>query len=338
MISINALIGKLTEGKNLSTEEAQSAMEGMISGTFTPAQSAALHVALKMKVETNEEITAFAKIMRKHAVAIHPKAKNTDDMGLVDTCGTGGDASFTFNISTAAALIAASAGVKIAKHGNRSISGKSGSADVIEALGIKILQPQQVEKCINECGFGFMFAPYFHPAMKNIMPVRKELGIRTVFNVLGPLTNPAGAQAQLLGVFNVALAPKLAEVLQMLGTKHALVVHSEGMDEIGLGKTNVCELKDGSISTYVIDASEFGMKKRTVPTAQSKEESAAIVLEVLAGKPGAALDVSLLNAAAAIYVSGKAETIKQGLEIAREAVKSGAANKKLEQLRAFTGE
>jgi len=326
------LMKKLSEGKNLSTEEAGQAMEGMISGSNTAAQTAGMLVALKMKGETVEEIASFAKVMRKHAVKISPKAGR-----LVDTCGTGGDSLHTFNISTAAALIACGAGVAIAKHGNRSVSGKSGSADVLEALGAKILQPHQVEECMNKIGFGFMFAPNFHPAMKNVMPVRRELGIRTVFNILGPLSNPAGAHAQLLGVFDAGAAEKMAQVLAMLGTGHALVVHSDGMDEIGLGKTQVFEVKDGKVAAYVLDAAKLGFASREIPKAHSAEESAKIILGVLEGKKGAARDVAVLNAAAAIYVSGKAGSIGEGLAMAMQSVDSGKAMKKLEEIRKFEG-
>ena len=327
------MIKKLVDGKDLTAAEAAEVMEGMMAGSFTPAQSAAILVALKMKGETVEEIAEFARVMRKHAVNIRPNAEN-----LVDTCGTGGDSSHTFNISTAAALIAAGAGASIAKHGNRSVSSKSGSADVLEALGVKMLQPQQVEKCIDEVGFGFMFAPYFHPAMKNVMPVRKELGVRTVFNILGPLTNPAGAKRQVLGVFDRSVAEKMAGVLSLLGTKHALVVHCEGVDEIGFGTTQVYELKGGDVESYTISAADFGIAKRSIPICQSREESAAMISEVLSGKQGAALEVSLLNAAAALYVAGASASIASGISLAQEAVDSGKAMKKLEQLKGFTGE
>lgn len=324
---------KLASGKNLAREEAESLMESIMAGALTPVQTAAALVALKMKGESEEEISSFAKVMRKNAVLIHPKAQH-----LVDTCGTGGDSSYTFNISTAAALIAAGAGIPIAKHGNRSVSGKSGSADVLEQFGAKLLQPPQVEKSIDKIGMGFMFAPYFHPAMKNAGQIRQELGIRTVFNILGPLTNPAGAHAQVLGVFDPALTEKMASVLSALGTNHALVVHSEGMDEIGLGKTKISELKGGRIETYEIQGSDFGFKNAKIPTASSKEESAAIILRVLKGEPGPARDISVLNAAAAIYAGGKAGSIKDGIPIAEHSVDSGKAFEKLDELVRFTGE
>ena len=326
------LMKKLAAGQDLSGEEAEQAMEGMVSGSFTPAQSAGMLMALKMKGESEEEIASFARVMRKHAVRIAPKAER-----LVDTCGTGGDSLRTFNISTAAALVACGAGVRVAKHGNRSVSSNSGSADVLEALGAKILQPPAVEKCIEETGFGFMFAPYFHPAMKNVASVRKELGVRTVFNILGPLANPAGARAQLLGVFDAVAAAKMANVLARLGSEHAMVVHSEGMDEIGLGKTQVFEVNEGRVSPYVLDAASFGLARQEIPQAQSAKESAGIILGVLQGELGAARDVSLINAAAAIYVSGKAGSIEDGLQMAEQSVDSGKAMEKLERIREFAG-
>jgi len=321
----------VVEGQNLSQQEARLAMGAMMEGTLTHAQTAGLLIALRMKGETAEEIAEFALAMQERAVLIAPSAQP-----LVDTCGTGGDSSHTFNVSTAAGIVASACGVKIAKHGNRSVSSKCGSADVLEALGVKMLLPAQVEKCINEIGFGFMFAPLFHPAMKNVMPVRKELGVRTVFNILGPLSNPAGAKRQVLGVYSPSLVPKMAEVLLRLGAKHALVVHSEGIDEIGLGNTQACEVLDGKIRAFELHGSDFGLEARELPKVHSSQEGAKALLDILSGKEkGAALDITLLNAAAAIYVSGSAPSIKEGLEIARQAVPSGAALAKLKQLQAF---
>lgn len=326
------LLGKLAAGGNLAVDEAAQVMEGMMHGKFTPAQAAALLVALKMKGEATEEIAEFAKVMRKNAIAIKPKAAN-----FVDTCGTGGDGKVTFNVSTCAAIVAAGAGATVAKHGNRSVSSSCGSADVLEALGVKMPQPKEAERCIDETGFCFMFAPYFHPAMKNVASVRKELGIRTVFNVLGPLANPAGAKQQLLGVFDFAIAEKVTRVLHALGSRHAMVVNSEGMDEIGLGKTDVCELKNGGVEQYELDAAEFGFTTRPVPTVKTKEESAEVILDVLDGKEGVARDVSVLNAAAVLYVAGKAKDIEGGVEMATQAIDSGKAKGKLEQIIAFKG-
>jgi anthranilate phosphoribosyltransferase len=324
------LLKKVVEGQSLSPQEAHLTMASMMEGTLSPAQTAGLLIALRMKGETADEIAEFAIAMREHGVRINPSAS-----ALVDTCGTGGDGSHTFNVSTAAGIIAASCGVSIAKHGNRASSGKCGSADVLEALGVRMLEPQAVERCIEEAGFGFMFAPLFHPAMKNVAPVRKELGVRTVFNILGPLSNPAGAKRQVLGVYEPALVPKMAEVLLMLGAEHALVVHSEGIDEIGLGSTQVCEVLGGKIRAFEMFGADFGMMKRELPRVHSPQEGASVMLDVLGGKEGAALDVALLNAAAAIYVSGSAPSMKEGLASARQAVAEGSALRKLEEIRKF---
>jgi anthranilate phosphoribosyltransferase len=327
------LLMKLTDGQNLTREEAKQAIEGMVSGSFTPSQTAGILIALKMKGETVDEICAFAEGMRAHAVSIRPNTAS-----LLDTCGTGGDSSHTFNISTAAAIVAAGAGASVAKHGNRSVSSKCGSADVMDALGVKILQPAQVKISIEKIGFGFMFAPHFHPAMKNVAPIRKELGVRTIFNLLGPLTNPAGAQSQLIGVSDLVAAGKIAIALSLLGTTHALVVNSEGLDEISLGKTDIFEVRGRKINRFLLDAGDFGFENGKIPVVQSAQESANIILEVLSGKKGAARDVVLLNAGAALYVSGAAHSIKAGVQMAAQAVDSGKAEEKLGQLRAFSGE
>ncbi|VVC03906.1 Anthranilate phosphoribosyltransferase [Candidatus Bilamarchaeum dharawalense] len=326
------LLQKLIEKNNLTKEEAMAMMSQIMNGSCSTGQMAALLVALKMKGETREEIAAFAEVMRENARRIMPKV---DRQRLVDTCGTGGDSSNTFNISTTAAFIAAGAEVKIAKHGNRSVSSSCGSADVLEQLGVKMLEPPNVETCIEKIGIGFMFAPYFHPAMKHVAPVRKELGVRTVFNILGPLTNPAGAQAQILGVFDPLLIPTMADALAKLSTKRALVVHSDGMDEIGLGRTKIAELKNGSVEEYELDGSEFGFKQTEIPKASSKEESARILLDVLHGKNDAAKDVATLNAAGAIYVGGMANSIEQGIGKASDSIDSGNALAKLEQMIKF---
>lgn len=323
---------KAAGGEDLSEEEAGQALRQMIDGSMSQLKAAALLVALKMKGESEGEIAAFAKEMREQAVRIHPRIRQ-----LVDTCGTGGDCKGTFNISTASAFIAAGAGVGIAKHGNRSVSSSCGSFDVLEQLGVRALEPKDVERCIEKTGMGFMFAPFFHPAMKNIMPVRKELGIRTIFNLLGPLTNPAGAQAQLIGVYDPRLTEKFASVLKRLGTGRALVVHSQGMDELGLGSSRVSELDDGEIRTYEIHGKDFGFEDRAIPVVKNREESAKIILGVLRGEKGSALDVCLLNAGAAIYVGGKAKTMEEGVGLARKAVLSGAAMKKLDMVREFGG-
>lgn len=325
------VLQKLMRRENLTPDEARSAMDGIMDGKSTPVQTTAFLVALEMKGKTEQEIAALAGAMRSHAKTIRPVREP-----LVDTCGTGGDSSGTFNISTTAALIAAGSGVVIAKHGNRAVSSKSGSADVLEQLGVAMLQPDEVRRCIDEIGIGFMFAPYFHPAMKNVAEVRRELGVRTVFNILGPLTNPAGAHAQVLGVFDPDLTETMAGVLMELGTKRALVVHSEGMDEIGFGFTKMSEVLDGRVKTRYVNAADYGFDMQEVPTAGSKEESSQITLDVLHGKPGPARDISLLNAAAAIYVSGIAETITEGLDLACKSIDRGAAIDKLDAMRRFS--
>jgi anthranilate phosphoribosyltransferase len=317
--------------ENLTPQEAGDAMKMLMSKEADPVKKAAFLVALQMKGPTREEIAALAGAMRSHAKIIHPLREP-----LVDTCGTGGDSSNTFNISTAAAFIAAGAGVTIAKHGNRSVSSACGSADVLETLGVGMLQPEAVERCIDQIGIGFMFAPYFHPAMKNVAEVRKLLETRTIFNILGPLANPAGASAQVLGVFDPNLREVMANVLLDLGTERALVVHSNGMDEIGLGCTIISELRDGMVTTREIDAVGFGIAGGAVPKVASKEESASVIWSVLNGDRGPARDISMLNAAAAIYVAGAADSITDGLRLARDSIDSGAAMAKLEALREFT--
>ncbi|MBU0532826.1 anthranilate phosphoribosyltransferase [Candidatus Micrarchaeota archaeon] len=326
------ILQKIIERKSLTENEAREMLRTMIKGELGPVQAAALLIALKMKGESTIELAGFAKEMRENATLINPVKEN-----LVDTCGTGGDSTCTFNISTTSALIAAGAGINIAKHGNRAISGKCGSADLLEELGVQMLKPEKVEECIDKTGFGFMFAPYFHPAMKNIMPIRKELGVRTVFNMLGPLTNPANAKTQVLGVYDANLTGVFAEVLRELGTEHGLIVHSEGMDEIGFGITKISELKKGEIENYSIEGADFGFEKREIPKVSSRKESAEIVNKVLKGEGGAARDVCILNAAAAIYVGGAA-SLDKGIRLAEEAIDSGEAMKKLEEVVKFTGD
>ncbi len=328
--NMKQVLHKLAVGKaNLTKDEARLAMETIMGGK-EPAQAAAFLTALRMKGPTPEEIAAMALVMREKAVSIRP-----DRQPLVDTCGTGGDGKGTFNISTAAAIIAASCGVAIAKHGNRAMSGKSGSADVISELGIRMLQPPEVSSCIEKTGFGFMFAQLFHPAMKEVAPVRAALGFPTIFNLLGPLANPACAEAHVMGVFDEKLLDVMVQVHSDLGTKRLLVVHSAGMDEIGLGLTFARELRDGTQSRQQIYSAQLGLADGTVPKAESAQESAAIILGVLRGEEGPARSVCLLNAAAAVYVGGMADSIRDGLETARRAVDSGAAMGKLEEIRAF---
>jgi len=334
---IKESIKKVVEGHHLTREESALTMDTIMRGDATPSQIAALITALRIKGETPEEITGFAEKMREHAVNIFPHSQN-----LVDTCGTGGDVSGTFNISTVSALVAAGAGVPIAKHGNRSVSSRCGSADVLEALGVKIdIEPKKVEECINEVGIGFIFAPNFHKAMRFAAPTRKEIGIRTVFNILGPLTNPARASAQVLGVFRPDLTETMAEVLKNLGTRHALVVHGmDGLDEISVSdKTKVAHLREGKIETYFIKPEDFGVRraKREEILGGSAEENAEIAIEILKNEEkGAKREVVLLNAAAAIFVGGKAKDLKQGLKMSAESIDAGAACRKLEELIKFT--
>ena len=333
---IKDAISKVVSRQNLTEEEASMTMDTIMRGEATPSQVAALITALRMKGESVDEITGFAKQMRAHSVQIHPQ--NPD---IVDTCGTGGDVSHTFNISTVSALVATGAGVPIAKHGNRSVSSKCGSADLLEAFGVKIdLPPEKVCESIDKIGFGFMFAPNFHPAMKYAGPTRKEIGIRTIFNILGPLTNPAGAPYQILGVFSEALTEVMAEVLKNLGTKRAVVVHGmDGLDEISISdKTKVSELKDGKIKNYFIKPEDFGMKrsKKSDIIVQNVEEAKIAALEILEQhNKGPKMDIVIVNAAAAIYVSGTAKTIQAGIKIAEESINSSAAFKKLEEIRNF---
>jgi len=325
------LINKLVSGQDLTREEARAAMESIMSGNASQAQIAAFLTALRVKGETMEEISEFAGVMRRFATTIEPKVEGT----LLDTCGTGGDRIKTFNISTIAALVTAGAGVAIAKHGNRSVTSRCGSADLLEALGVNInLPPREVERLIEGIGIGFMFAPLFHQAMKHAIGPRREIGIRTVFNVLGPLTNPAGAEAQLLGVFDASLTEKLAAVLSELNVKRALVVHGmDGLDEISnIGETRVTELSHGALETYSIYPEDFGFERAKASdiAGSSVEESAALARRILqAREDGPKRDVVELNAGAAIYIAGGAGSIEDGVEMARASIENGSAYEKL---------
>jgi anthranilate phosphoribosyltransferase len=301
----------------------------MMSGEATPAEIGAFLTALRLKGETADEVTGMARVMREHS--LHVKV----DGPLVDTCGTGGDGQRTFNVSTAAVFVAAGAGARVAKHGNRAMSSACGSADVLEALGAKIdLNPEQVGECIEKTGVGFMFAQAFHPAMKHVAPVRREIGIRTVFNILGPLTNPAGAQAQVLGVARPELAPLLAEVLGRLGVKHALVVHGqEGLDELSpAGPSTVHELNDGKMREYDVSPEQFGLTPAPLEAVAggSAEENASTLRAVLSGERGPLRDVVVLNASAALVAADIAQDIAGGVKASQEAIDSGAARKRLE--------
>ena len=332
---IKEAIQALVSGNSLTMEEAAQVMEEVMQGEVTPAQFGAFVTALRLKGETINEIIGLAKIMRAKAIPV------AVDSVVVDTCGTGGDGSHTFNISTTAAFVAAGGGLKVAKHGNRAMSSQCGSADVLETLGVRIdLNAEQVQRCLQEVGIGFMFAPVFHPAMKYAAVPRREIGIRTVFNILGPLTSPAGAEAQVLGVADGLLVEKLALVLQGLGCHHALVVHGEdGLDEITVtGKTRVCELKDGAVNSYCISPDDFGLPRSGPDSLKGStlEENAALLRGVLAGTLGPRRDVVLMNAAAALLAGDKVATLGEGIALAKEVIDGGHALVKLEQLIEFS--
>jgi len=327
------ILHKLIDKENLTDDEAAFALEEIMQGKINNAQIAAFLTGLKIKGESIEEIAAFVKIMRKNAINFFPKVKN-----LVDTAGTGGDGSKTFNISTCAAFVAAGAGANVAKHGNRAASSKSGSADVLEELGINsITEPTIAEKQLEGIGITFLFAPAFHHAMKFVAPVRKELGFKTVFNILGPLTNPAGAKRQLIGAYDKSLLKKLAEVLKLLGTEKTLLVSSD-IDEISIcSETELYEITNGEIKNYNIIPEDFGFKRASLDAirVEDKTKSAEVLLNVLKGRDGAARDIVLLNSGAAIYASGIANNIQQGISLAEKSIDSGKALEKLELLRNF---
>ena len=323
---------RVIEHREIFHDEMLDLMRRIMSGQMSPVMIAALTIALRVKKETIGEITAAAQVMRELATRVEVK----DAHNLVDVVGTGGDGARTFNISTAAIFVAAAAGARVAKHGGRAVSSQSGSADALEALGVNInLGPAQVAQCIDEVGVGFMFAPSHHTAMKHAAPVRRELGVRTIFNILGPLTNPAGAPTQLMGVFHPDLVGIQIRVLQRLGARHAMTVFGlEGLDEISIsGKTMIGELKDGRIEEYTVHPERFGLPLHD-PRAlcvETVEESRAMVLSALENKAGAARDIVALNAGAAIYVAGKAGSMEEGVEQAFEAISSGAARAKLDK-------
>jgi len=328
---------KIVEGRDLSQEEAETLM-GEIFSSATDVQIGALLVALRMKGESISEIAGFARKMRGSAVCIHPKVKGT----LVDTCGTGGDASNTINVSTAAAIVAAACGVLVAKHGNYAVSSKCGSANVLSELGVNISpEPEAVAEIIERLGVGFMLAPIFHPAMKRVAPIRRELGLRTVFNILGPLTNPAGAKAQLMGVYDPQLCEKLARVFLMLGTERAMVVHGMGMDEItNTGETQVSELKDGMVKSYSLMPQDLGYQlARPQDIAGGlPEENARKLVAVMKGEQSPARDIIAMNAGAAVYVSGRAPTLKEGAKMAEKAIDAGKALHLLQRMTEMNGE
>jgi anthranilate phosphoribosyltransferase len=331
--------------ESLTRDAAATVMAEVLSGQCTDAQVAALLVALHMKGETVEEIVGFAEAIRKAAAPMNLHStldvSGTGRDALVDTCGTGGDASGTFNISTATAFVVAGAGVRVAKHGNRSVTSKCGSADVMEALGVNIdLLSDRLAECLREVGIAFLFAPAIHSAMKHVQTARRELRLRTVFNLLGPLTNPAGASAQVVGVYSVELVEQLAEALSMLGLHRALVVHGlDGLDEITItAPTRIAEVREGNVRTYEVRPEEFGMKRAPIESISGGDAlaNAAIIREILAGKYSPRRDVVLLNAAAALVAAGKANHLSDALPFAEESIDSGAARNKLEALVHFT--
>jgi len=329
-------IARVIDGKDLNQQEMTEVMKLIMTGEATPAQIGGFLVGLRIKGETVPEITSAATVMRELAT---PVSVDTD--GLVDTCGTGGSGSNKFNVSTASAFVAAAVGVRVAKHGNRGASSKSGSADLLEASGANImLEPAQVARCIDSVGVGFLFALSHHGAMKHAIGARKEMIVRTIFNLLGPLTNPAGAKRQLLGVYDKAWVRPIAEVLQSLGSEHVMVVHSDdGLDEISIAApTAVAELKDGKITEYQIEPEQFGCTRQSIDSlrVENAEESLVLVKQALDGSNEAAMDFVVLNGGAAIYVSGKANSLENGIEMARDAIGSGLAMEKLKGFADFT--
>jgi len=331
-MDLQTAIAAVVEYDDLSGEDMQSVMHAIMTGQATPAQIGGFLIGLRMKGETVDEIAAAARVMRELATRVEVSGPH-----LVDTCGTGGDGASTFNISTAGAIVAAAAGARVAKHGNRSVSSKSGSADVLEAAGVKLdLTPEQVARCIDQVGVGFLFAPHHHNAMKHAIGPRREMRVRTVFNLLGPLTNPAGAPNQVLGVFSPLWVEPLARVLKQLGSEHVLVVHAEdGLDEISIaGPTRVAELKEGTITVYSIMPEDFGMQSTALESLAvgDAQASLAMINAVFAGEPGPASDIVALNAGAALYASGKADSLAAGVEQAAAVIGSGQAARTLAEL------
>lgn len=331
-MDIQAAIKQLIQRQDFSHDEMSDVMNQIMTGNATPAQIGGFLIGLQMKGETVTEIAAAAEVMRSLATPVHINGNH-----VVDTCGTGGDGASTFNVSTASAFVAAAAGCQVAKHGNRSISSSSGSADVLEAAGVNLeLSPEQVKHCIETVGVGFMFAQKHHGAMKHAIGPRREMGVRTIFNLLGPLTNPAQAAHQVLGVFDKKWVKPMAEVLQKLGSQHVLVVHAEdGLDEISIGaETHVAELKDGEVITYTIKPEDFGIQQNSIEslTVSNAQDSLSLIKEVFEGKPGPARDIVVLNAGAAIYAADITTSLEEGIVKAAELIDSGAATQKLNAL------
>jgi len=347
LVILDALHRIANHRQSLSREEAHAVMTEILIGQCSDAQIAALLVALHMKGETVEEIVGFAEAIRAAAIPLKLHgdsvldASDTERDALVDTCGTGGDASGTFNISTATAFVVAGAGVRVAKHGNRSVTSKCGSADVMEALGVNINLPTvQIAVCLEQVGIAFLFAPAMHSAMKHVQTARRELHLRTVFNLLGPLTNPARATCQVVGVYSADLVEKLAEALSMLGLRRALVVHgSDGLDEITItASTRIAEVRDGQVHSYEVTPEEFGLQRATLEEISGGDaaRNATLIREVLSGKKSARRDIVLLNAAAALVASGRADHLRDAVPLAAKAIDSGAGFAKLQALIAFT--
>src|SRR5437588_4131409 len=346
---ITEAVRALVDRRDLTRIEAAAAMEAIMTGAATGAQIGAFLTALRMKGETVEELIGFAQVMRQKVVRIRARGDDvaglsgTDREMLVDTCGTGGDASGTFNVSTATAFVVAGAGLRVAKHGIRSVSSLCASADVVETLGISLdLEPGRIAQCIDEVGIGFLYAPLLHTAMKHVMPARREIGIRTVFNMLGPLTNPAGANAQVIGVYSPTLTEPLARVLAELGTIRAFVVHgADGLDEISnTGESRVSEVREGVVRSFTVRPEDFGLTRASIADLRGgdREQNAEIIRAILRGEPGAKRDIVLMNAAAALVVGAKARDLKEGVELAARSVDAGAAREKLERLVRLTRE
>ena len=328
---IREAIDGLVSGHTLGRDDAAAVMREIMDGEATPAQLGAFLTALRLKGETAEEMAGMASVMREKVQRVRVEGT------LVDTAGTGGDGKGSFNISTAAAFVAAASGLRVAKHGNRAASGSCGSADVLEALGVRIeLGPEDVKRCIEEAGIGFMFAPAYHPAMRHAAPVRREIGIRTVFNILGPLTNPAGAQCQLLGVAEAGLGDKMAEVLRLLGSHHSMVVHGEdGLDEFSLGaRTKVWEVQKGTVRSYTVSAQDMGLPRVSAEQIKggSPEENAETLRRLFQGEEGPVREVVTLNSAAVLVIGGRVQGLKEGIGVAREVIDGGQALRKVDAM------
>jgi anthranilate phosphoribosyltransferase len=343
---ITEAVRTLVDRRDLTRMEAAAAMDAIMSGAATNAQIAAFLIGLRMKGETVEELIGFAQVMRQKAVRVRTRGEEvaltgTDREMLIDTCGTGGDAAGTFNVSTATAFVVAGAGLRVAKHGNRSVSSLCGSADVVETLGINLdLTPPKVGRCIDEAGIGFLYAPLLHTAMKHVMAARREMGVRTVFNMLGPLTNPAGANAQVIGVYSGALTEPLARVLAELGTYRAFVVHgADNLDELSnTGESRVAEVREGVVRSYMVRPEDFGLPRASVGDllGGDREQNAQIIRAILDGEQGPKRDIVLMNAAAALVAGGRARDLKEGVSLAVQSIDKGAARDRLQRLVALS--